>query len=62
MFRVYINDAIQVSLYDPPIFDDIENGLVNYVYTIGLTSSTGSLTANHLVKDWKFYIVDSYPG
>ena len=25
MFRVYINDAVQVTLYDPPLFEADEN-------------------------------------
>jgi hypothetical protein len=62
MFRVYINNAVQVTLYDPPIFDTDENSMVNYLWTVGLTGSTGSLTSTQKIEDWKFYIVKSYPG
>ena len=30
------------------------------MWTAGITSSTGSVTATHQVKDWKMWIVKTY--
>jgi hypothetical protein len=61
MFRVYINDAIQVSLYDPPLFNENEEGQIQYVWIVGITASTGrQLQATHSIKNWRFFIPNSY--